>query len=186
MPLFIRQVSLPFVRHTTKSAMSEHFKNDPSIQKIAELYSLDAIDFARSHFKLELDWTDESVAYIESMLTVFHDQMADEKPSEEQIRLFAKMFGSYVGEVFRRNHGATWGMVNLEGNEVPGLKADGAAGLFWPWSRAQKRLTNGPEDNVWHYYQVLLERNKRENGSASKSTDVLSSKKSWWSRLRGA
>jgi hypothetical protein len=87
--------------------MTEHFKDDPDVQKIAELYSLDAIDFAQSRFKLELDWTDESFAHVESMLTVFHEKMPDANPSEEQISLFAKMFGSYVGEVFRRNHGAT-------------------------------------------------------------------------------
>jgi len=164
--------------------MTEHFKDDPDLRKVAELYALDAIDFARSRFKLELDWTDESVAHVESMLTVFHKQMPDANPNEEQVRLFAKMFGSYVGEVFRRNHGATWGMVNLQGNELPGLKSDGSAGLFWPWSRVKKRLTDGPEDNVWHYYQVLLERNG--NGDASNSIDVLSPKKSWWSRFRGA
>ena len=35
---------------------------------------------------------------------------------------FAKGFGSYVGEVFRRNHGGEWGMVTLGDHRFPGLR----------------------------------------------------------------
>ena len=43
------------------------------------------------------------------------------------------------------------------GQEFPGLKADKGDTLFWPWGKVHNRLVNGPEDNnVWHYYQVLL------------------------------
>ena len=147
--------------------MSESFSSNADVQKIAELYALDAIDFARANFKLELDWTDGSVAHIESMLAVFHEQKAAVQPTDEQVLLFSKMFGSYVGEVFRRNHGARWGMVSLHGNTFPGLAADGEAGLFWPWGRAQNRINNGPEDNVWHYYQLLVRRNAVAKSSGS-------------------
>ena len=162
--------------------MSENFTEDSKIQQIAEAYALDAIDFAKDNFKLKLDWSDASISQIESMLDVFHKQMATSKPSDEQIFQFAKMFGSYVGEVFRRNHGAKWGIINLQGQEFPGLNANGTGGLFWPWGRAQNRMSNGPEDNMWHYYQVLLER----NGTNGKATSTSTQKKSLWDRLRGA
>ncbi len=77
-------------------------------------------------------------------------------PTEEQVSTFAKMLGSYVGEVFRRNHGAEWGMVTLGDDSIPGLRASGSEQLFWPMGKVQKRLVNGPEDNVWHYYQDLV------------------------------
>ena len=69
---------------------------------------------------------------------------------------FAKMFGSYVGEVYRKNHGATWGMVEMSGQSFPGLKAELDGTLFWPWGRARNRLTDGAENNVWHYYSELI------------------------------
>jgi hypothetical protein len=147
--------------------MNEHFKEDTQIQKIAELYAHDAIDFGRDKFNLELDWTDESVAHIESMLSVFHEQKTSVQPTEEQILLFSKIFGSYIGEVFRRNHGATWGIISLEGNTIIGLSAHGKAGLFWPWGRTQNRINNGSEDNVWHYYQALVQRNVAVNKAFS-------------------
>jgi hypothetical protein len=164
--------------------MTENFTKDDKIQEIAEEYSLDAIDFARNHFNIKLDWSDGSVAHIESMLGTFHDQILQAKPSEEQIFEFAKMFGSYIGEVFRRNHEATWGVVHIDGDSFPGLEANGSAGLFWPWGRAQNRITKGSADNVWHYYQILIER----NGGNLATSPIIDSpkKKSWWGRLRRA
>lgn len=77
--------------------MAENFTKDHKVQEIAEAYSLDARDFAREHFKVELDWSDGSFANVETMLGVFHDQIAQANPSDEQIFGFAKMLGSYVG-----------------------------------------------------------------------------------------
>lgn len=161
--------------------MPEAFAEDPKVQQVAEAYAQDAVDFARNQFKLSLDWSDASVAHIEAMLAVLHEQMAAAKPSAEQIFQFAKLFGSYVGEVFRRNHGATWGITTLEGQSFPGLKASGAAGLFWPWGRAQNRIQNGPEDSVWHYYQHLISR----NGTSSAPLPETPKRATWWQRQRG-
>lgn len=162
--------------------MTNGFTADPKIQQIAEAYALDAVYFAKNGFRLKLDWTDSSVVHVEKILGALHDQLPTAKPTEEQIFQFAKMLGSYVGEVFRRNHGATWGMVILQGQPFPGLMAEHSSGTFWPWGRAQNRITDGPGDNMWHYYQALLER----YGNADPSTQGSSPKsKSWWSRLTG-
>jgi hypothetical protein len=61
-----------------------------------------------------------------------------------------------VGEVFRRNHGATWGQVTLDdGQTNPGMRApDGS--YVWPWGRVFKRLTAGPEESVSAYYAHLV------------------------------
>lgn len=133
------------------------FVVDDKVQKIAEAYALDAVDFARDHFGLHLDWSDGSVQHIETILTRFHNEIARAKPSEDQIIQFAKMFGSYVGEVFRRNHGARWGIVTVGGATFPGMEANRSRSRFWPWGKVQNRLVNGAEDNVWHYYQLLAE-----------------------------
>lgn len=136
--------------------MVDSFTPDKNVQMIAEAYALDAVDFAQKNFQIDLDWSDESVERMEAILEVFHNQLDQAKPPEETIMQFAKMFGSYVGEVFRRNHGATWGLVNLDHDSFPGLQSDRNALNFWPWGRARNRMVNGPEDNIWHYYQILL------------------------------
>jgi len=130
------------------------FVEDAKIQQIAEAYALDAVDFARQNFRLTLDWSDSSIGKIESMLDDFDRSSSKAKPSDQVIAQFAKMFGSYIGETYRKNHGGSWGIVTHEGDSIPGLQ--GAKGnLFWPWGRVENRMRNGPEDNVLHYYQHL-------------------------------
>jgi hypothetical protein len=41
-------------------------------------------------------------------------------------------------------------------DSFPGLTAARDGARFWPSGRVRNRLVNGPEDNVWHYYQVLV------------------------------
>ena len=139
-------------------AHAANFTPDPKIQEIAEAYALDARDFAKKAFHITLDWSDASVEKVEVILDDLYRQKQVMKPppTEEQVVNFAKMLGSYIGEVFRRNHGAEWGMVTLGGGSIPGLRATGTGNLFWPMGKVQKRLENGPEDNVWHYYQDLV------------------------------
>ena len=133
-----------------------NFTPDDKIQQIAEAFSLDAVDFLRDHFRITLDWSDASVQHIETVMDRFHREAAKAKPSPEQVMQFAKMFGSYIGEVYRKNHGATWGLVEMDGERFPGIKAQTSDTTFWPWIRARKRLLNGAEDNVWHYYSALI------------------------------
>ncbi len=130
------------------------FSEDPRIQQIAEAYALDAVDFARENMKVDLDWTDESVQRLESILDIFHRELATERPSDETVATFSKMWGSYLGEVYRKNHGGTWGMVTHEGRSFPGFRSSSGS-LFWPWGRVENRLRKGTEDNVWHYYRSL-------------------------------
>jgi hypothetical protein len=145
-------------------AVNTSFVPDANIQTLAEAYSLDCIDFARQHFGLKLDWSDDSIRHIETMLERFHAELRSAKPSSEQVFQFAKMFGSYVGEVFRRNHGANWGVITLDSDRFPGMKTARDGVEFWPWGRVKNRLINGPEDNVWHYYKVLVAEHGRSGG----------------------
>jgi hypothetical protein len=98
------------------------FKDDPKIQQVAEAYALDAVDFARENFRLTLDWTDASVAKVESMLDDFDRTRGKSGASDDVIAQFAKMFGSYIGETYRKNHGGAWGMVWHEGESIPGIQ----------------------------------------------------------------
>jgi uncharacterized protein DUF3806 len=143
---------------TQAQAQAPAFAPDPEIQQIAEAYALDARDYAQRAFHITLDWSDASVEKVEVILDDLYrqKQVMKSPPKEEQVVTFAKMLGGYVGEVFRRNHGAEWGMVKLGGGSIPGLRATGTEHLFWPMGKVQKRLENGPEDNVWHYYQDLV------------------------------
>lgn len=159
------------------------FEAQERIQTLAEAYALDAVDFAKQHFSIDLDWSDNSVEHIESILEVLHQDFLQSKPTQEKVSSFGKMFGSYVGEVFRRNHGARWGIITLGEESMPGLEAEITRGQFWPWAKVEKRIENGPEDNVWHYFQVL--RSSDGKGPKLEQLDLSRSKRSWWRKLTG-
>jgi hypothetical protein len=133
-----------------------NFTPDAKIQQIAEAFALDACDFLRDNFHITLDWSDASIQHVESAMDRFHREATKAKPTPDQVMQFAKMFGSYIGEVYRKNHGATWGLVEMDGKRFPGLKAQASETTFWPWGRARNRLVRGGEDNVWHYYSELV------------------------------
>src|ERR1700733_9589347 len=130
------------------------FSEDPRYQTIAEAYALDAVDYARTTMQLTLDCSDPSIQVLESIFDVFHRDLAKAKPTDDQVAEFSRMWGSYLGEVYRKNHGATWGRVTCGDQSFAGMQ--GTSGmLFWPWGKVENRLRNGPEDNVWHYYMNL-------------------------------
>jgi hypothetical protein len=134
------------------------FKPTEDHARLAEAYALDAVD-AAAGLGVTLDFSEASVKEVESILAEMHDQMIGAQPSAEVMWTFAKMYGSYVGEVMRRAHGGTWGVAKLGDEEaialdLPATKSNRQ--IVWPWYRVLKRFQNGPEDNVWHYYQVTV------------------------------
>ena len=164
--------------------MTPTFAPDPRIEQVAEAYALDAVDFAKSAFRLKLDWSDESVRHVETMLAELHNQVESAQPDEEKIFTFGKMFGSYVGEVYRKRHGGVWGMVTLDGQTFTGMQAPSGTN-FWPWGRAQNRIVNGPEDNIWHYYQILVGKGRPATASPALAPPEQQQEKPWWKRLFG-
>ncbi len=163
--------------------MSQAFTEDKAVQEVAEVYAANAISFAKDVFKIKLDWSDESIEDIERILDAMHQDAQRNSPTEDQIMGFAKGLGSYIGEVFRRNHGAKWGLVHFGEDTFPGLQADNSSGLFWPWGKARNRIVNGEEDNVLQYYEILVREHSKNPFGGSTSGGA---KKSFWSRLRGA
>jgi hypothetical protein len=141
------------------TAASQSFSPDPKIEQMAQAYAQDAVDFSAKQFAIKLDWSDASIANVEGVLAQMNSSYAATapKPTDEQVMSFAKGFGSYVGEVYRRNHGGEWGMFTIGENRFPGLQT--ASGTnFWPWARAFKRITEGSEDNIADYYGALLKK----------------------------
>lgn len=135
--------------------MTDNFVFDEAIREIAEAYALDAADIALRNMGITLDWSEASIVLVEYILDCLQKSARIQKPSPATVETFAKAFGSYIGEVFIRHQGGSWGMIGLAGQTVPGIRATRDGHLFWPWVRARNRLREGPEENVLHYYLRL-------------------------------
>jgi len=72
----------------------------------------------------------------------------------KQISDMATAYGAYIGEVTRSRWGGAWSMQSALYSE-PTLTLHIRGEEIYPPGKAYKRLTNGPEDNVWQYYSVL-------------------------------
>jgi len=136
--------------------MSEVTAND-----MMEAYALDAVDFGKK-FNEDLDFSRESIEKVERICTIlynaipknFFTKLFKRNPTDEQKLQISKALGGYVGEVMRKNFGGNWSIENLFNQENTLLLTISEMKLS-PVAKVYKRLTNGPEDNVWHYFQVL-------------------------------
>jgi hypothetical protein len=139
---------------------SDPFESDPKVQQEAETLSVNMVEVAKKFYGIELDWSDESIRHVERIAEQIYTDFKTSNPPPPQERIDAAymLLGSYIGEVFRRNHGAnhgaTWGWVKLHGERFVGMQ--GNPQLFWPWGKAKKRILNGSEENLWLYYQWLV------------------------------
>jgi len=137
----------------------QSFVADARVQQIAERYAAEAVRYSKEELGIALDWTDASIVAVEAALARIHVLYASTqpRPTEQQAMVYAHTFGSYIGEVYRRNHHGEWGIVILGGQQFPGLKTKSGTN-FWPSGRALNRITCGAENNVADYYKALLER----------------------------
>ncbi len=137
-----------------------------------EGYARVAVDFARQHLQVSLDFSEESLRQVEEILGGLHNtlpkgvlgRILKRGPTPNQIQQMATMWGGYVGEVIRRRWGGQWSTESqIQSGAVITLHI-GTMEISPP-HKVYKRLTNGPEDNIWHYYQVLkVQMEKKWNG----------------------
>jgi hypothetical protein len=105
-------------------------------------YAQDAVEHARKHHAIELDYSEESIETLEGLIA---KMSAQDLPAEKQ-DLYAKMWGGYFGEIIRRQHGGTWSqrqtggeyLLTAKGTQIApvrkvheGLAKGGALGSFY-------------------------------------------------------
>ncbi|WP_394794526.1 hypothetical protein [Armatimonas sp.] len=121
-----------------------------------------AVQNAKTEFGVTLNYSPKSVMKVEEILGRLHEQHARTPLTDEAIARQALRFGVYVGEVIRRKQGGQWEMAELDGFDPMAFQItyphhDGKEGTSFPVNWCGKRIYNGPEDNVWHKFHLLVE-----------------------------
>ncbi len=132
------------------------FRNSITVNHVMSAYSKDAVDAARSHFATTLDFTAPSITALDQIVGKFHDAYAaGDVPPANQLEQHAKIWGAYLGETIRRQHGGEWS-IPTEGPFA------GAYTLTLPNSiqlsppaRVMARIIDGPTDCLISYYQAV-------------------------------
>lgn len=129
------------------------FSADQGVARLAARRALDMVEFARMELSLKLDFSDESIAAIEEVTSALHADLRRERGALSDVDTLVQMLGSYVGEVYRRNHGGAWGYASANGRRIVALRAATGNTLLWPIERIKQRLRGGGSNNVLTYYQ---------------------------------
>ncbi|QDT72202.1 hypothetical protein [Lacipirellula limnantheis] len=113
----------------------------------------EAVDMAQNE-NVDLDFSTESIERVEELLAKLHDEY-QARGDENGMNGLALAYGAYVGEAIRRSEtGAHW-------EEDSDIAGPGSYPIYWrdgasfPVACCYKRMSDGPEENVWHKFQVL-------------------------------
>lgn len=109
--------------------------------------ALEAMKLTRKYFVVELDFSADSIQHLDSLCDDVDFTLRGGR-SDENVELLTRVWGSYLGEVIRRHGSGQW-IANEQG--APLLRAGDT--LLNPHGRVHDRLLNGPDFNLWDFYQ---------------------------------
>ncbi len=124
-----------------------------SIADMMQSCAAEAVHAAHEQFGFTLDYSDHSIESLETILANLH--ISEDKEAVEQA---VKQWGSYLGEVVRRNFGGEWELLQPPGRAaaVPTLVIAGSQ--LYPLMKVFRRLTMGEPENVWKFYEKIRAR----------------------------
>jgi len=122
---------------------------------MAEAYATQAVTLARK-FKAELDFSENSVMELETILAALAAEMRD--VSGDGVNEACKTWGSYLGEVVRRHFGGDWSIETFPGKQFATLTLSVNGSKLFPTVKIHRRLTEGDAENVWSFYKMVKTR----------------------------
>ena len=143
-----------FLRNPRKPLRRPEFK---TTQEMMTLLAAEAVKDAERENQINLDYSPQSIEQVEAILGKIHEQYMKDKASIS-VNGLAMAYGAYIGEAIRRSEpGSSWERDHPVGGEKS-YPLRWKTGESFPCGWCYKRISNGPEDNVWHKYQMLKER----------------------------
>src|SRR5579864_5331919 len=128
-----------------------------SVHAMVTSYAEQAVVLARE-FHSQLDYSENSVMELESILNTLSREMPGSKPSDEDVSEICKVWGSYLGEVVRRRFGGEWSIETYPGKQFATLTLSVNGSRLFPSIKVHRRLTEGEGDNVWEFYRMVKAR----------------------------
>jgi hypothetical protein len=138
-----------FRTYTHKTKMVEDF--DYCMQVIAK----EAVKKANAKQRIHLDFSPESIEFLDEMLGVIHESHLKHPLSENELSALCLRWGAYIGEAVKKVHRAKWqrdseGM----GSGTTPLVYESGEQAF-PRSWVYKRIVDGPMDSVASKFYVF-------------------------------
>ena len=132
-------------------------QNHDSVESMVQAYAQQAVAMA-SEFKAILDFSENSIMEMETILARLALEMPMQKPSQEDVGEICKMWGSYLGEVVRLRFGGEWSIETYPGRQFATLTLNVQGSRLFPSMKVHRRLTEGESENVWAFYRMIKAR----------------------------
>lgn len=123
-----------------------------SVTEMALTYAEQAVATGRQ-YQANLDYSERSLRDVEAIM----GKLAP-KSGAGDLTETCKMWGSYLGEVVRRRFGGDWSIETYPGKEFATLTLNVAGSKLFPSMKVHRRLTQGSDENIWSFYEMVKAR----------------------------
>lgn len=137
---------------------SQRFKKSGAAENRTQLmflgYALDFVDFAREKFGISLELQESDVYKVESIADKANKALLKGHLDKEEIINFAKPMAGYLGLLIMIHKGGEW---VEKADSIPDAGPAIKRGTEYNFvlSKAYRRIQNGAEDNLLHFYQNI-------------------------------
>lgn len=135
-------------------AQTPTFEADKKLQDNARKWAEEFVRFAAGKYDVELNFSRQSIKYLDEIVDDLHATVVEESPPDEQVTPIARGLGSYVAEVYRIFNGGKWGWFIREDGSFPGVETTNGSQLF-PLEKAFDRIKTGADPDIWEYYHLM-------------------------------
>src|SRR5215831_4280169 len=101
----------------------------------------------------QLDYSENSLMEVEVILSQLAQQITA-GASPEELAEICKTWGSYFGEVVRRQFGGEWSIETYPGKQFATLTLNIGGNKLFPTIKVHRRLTEGQDESVWSFYKM--------------------------------
>jgi len=117
-----------------------------------EGYAQAAVQVAKNEYRRVLDYSADSINALDEIVVLL-----SESPDID-LDFESRLWGSYLGEVLRIRYAGGWEMTQYPGGQlaVPAVEVRGSR--LFPLMKVYRRLTNGEEEDLRSFYDMVTER----------------------------
>ncbi|WAJ71459.1 hypothetical protein [Catenovulum adriaticum] len=129
--------------------------NQVEITKLMEESSIDAVNYVKEEYDIELNFSMDSVAQIDKVLLWSVAKLKDQPKKDDFIFVICNMLGSYIGETFRKHIGGEWLYDETDPNAPTVLLSFSSHTFAFPGICYQK-LVNDINTSVNKYFELAI------------------------------
>src|SRR5688572_17920252 len=132
------------------SARKMRAMSDQTITDVMRAHAVDAVAYAKSRFRMDLDLSSQSLERVDRILAAmyfdiprtFFAKLFRRGPTDDLVWDWSKMWGGYVGEVIRKRWGGVW-RSSLKPDGHAQISFDVLGQRYYPIDVMRRRLVEG-------------------------------------------